>query len=145
LEPIDAFFGFVFISWALADISDYLEIRGWDHVKASVVHWRQSRRLGSPNVPPVVYETLVVRPDGSEEVLSTRPAVRSDLTYFAEMVYFVDGVPHAADLAFNEPVGDSYELRVNPSSPSIYYPGLPSNSAAVFHLLLGLFAVFVSL
>jgi len=145
LESIGAVFGFVFISWALGDLADYLEVCRWDRVKASVVHWHQAHRLGSPSVPPAVHETLIVRPDGSEEVLSTRPAVRSDLTYFAEMVYFIDGAPHAADLAFSEPVGDTYELRVNPRCPSFYSPGLPSVSGAVFHLLLGLFSLYVSI
>jgi hypothetical protein len=62
---------------------------------------------------------LVIRRDGSEDVVSfSRPD--PSVIYYAELVYYVDGRVFAADLAFDEPGNDTFELLVNPSNPKDY-------------------------
>ncbi|MEM7412201.1 MAG: hypothetical protein AAF430_18375 [Myxococcota bacterium] len=134
-----ALLGFVFCLWGLVEIRDSFRVRGWTPVKAQVVHWHQASPFGSQVSRPTRHETLVVRPDGSETVIVSDPANDPEISYFAEMVYFVEGTAFAADLTFPEPVGDSYEILVNPENPSQY--DLPPDLVPpIVHLAFGLAA-----
>ncbi len=115
-------------------------LRRWPRVKAHVVHWWRTRPHGAEPSFQLDSEYVVIGEDGSEEVAYRRYRDPS-VVYYAELVYFVDGAVHAADLVFDELVPEVDDFRVNPRDPSDYIPQAPSYRSAL--ILLGLGLVFL--
>jgi hypothetical protein len=61
--------------------------------------------------------------------------------YFAELVYYVSGRVYAADLVFDEPINDTFEVLVNPDDPKKYDFPAPNYWPAL--MLCGLAALFL--
>ena len=49
-----------------------------------------------------------------------------------------DKTAHAADLAFEQPVGDTIEILVNPANPAEYEPGFPSLAGLAARIAFGI-------
>jgi hypothetical protein len=124
---------------ALISARNTWRIRAWPRIKANVVHWNEAAPIGKPIPPRRLHQYLVIRRDGSEEVVSySRPD--PSVIYFAELVYYVDGRIYAADLAFGEPINDTFEVLVDPDNPKKYYFPVPSYWSSL--LLCGLGMLF---
>ena len=114
---IACFFVAAFFSLsALMPARNTRRIRTWPRVKANVVHWNEAVPIGKPIPPRRLHQYLVIRRDGSEEIVSySRPD--PSVIYFAELVYYVDGRVFAADLSFDQPINDTFEILVDPHNP----------------------------
>ena len=67
----------------------------WPVEKAHVVHCMEALPFGDPLPPPSEQLVVVIRRDGTEEELVSRTLHQPgnpSVTWFAELVYFVDGV-----------------------------------------------------
>jgi len=87
-----------------------------------------------------MHEYLVIDADGSEQAVH-RSLPSPEIEYYAELIYFYDGSVHAADVVFDQPVGDSFDLLVDPTNPASYeFPEPGYLSSATLLALAALFA-----
>jgi hypothetical protein len=131
--------GAFFFLTALISARNTWRTRAWPRVKANVVHWIEAAPIGKPVPPRRFHQYLVIRRDGSEEVVSYSRPDRS-VIYYAELVYYVDGRVYAADLAFDEPVNDTFDVLINPDNPKSY--DFPAPDYWTSLILCGLGALF---
>ena len=118
-------------------------IRGWPRVKANVVHWHEAGPYGKPFSRVGKREVIVISQDGTER--SIRQFPNPENVYYAELAYIFDGRPYVAELAFDRPVIDSFELLINPEDPSDYLPHAPSLNFSHFLGALSLVFLYMAL
>ena len=118
-------------------------IAEWPRVKANVVRWNEAGPYGKRFSRTKTQEVIVITEDGTERTMRLIP--NPENVYYAELVYIWEGRPHVADLAFNRPVIDSFELLINPSDPSDYLPHAPSLNFPHFLGALSLIFLYMAL